>query len=281
MLTFLVVIYNRHFSDVATLATLLKQADMPRRQATLYIWDNSPAKFEQESLETLSALKEKFDRVDYHRSADNSKLSVLYNLVAKQSFLNGSNALTVLDHDSELAPDFFNKVNASLSGQMLVVPKVVSNRSNCIISPRFQASHSLTIRPAASSPVTFDTAGEVSSNDLFAVGSGLTISRELWRTGLRFEQSLSFYGIDTEYCRDYSLAHPTFVVADTFLLHDISSEGEEDAASKKWRFNSHMDYWVYQLRKHSKLPKWTVRPYVTLWRVLVSTKYFIRSVFPK
>lgn len=281
MHTFLIVIFNRQFSEVVTLDTLSRMILPDDQPASLFVWDNSPDSFQQEPVDALKVFNKKFAKVDYHRSVANTSLSALYNQVLNQVFASNTTHVTILDHDSEVAPDFFLKIVAALTKPLLVVPKVVSNRTGCLISPRYQASHYFSIRPPAASPVSLTTTGEYESSDFFAVGSGMTISRELWASGLCFDEALSFYGVDTEFCRDYSVAHRYFFIADTILVHDVSSEGKENLASFKWRFNSHMDYWTYQLRKHSWLPNFVVSPYVMIWRVLVNVKVLIRALLTK
>ena len=277
MHTFLIVIFNRRFSEVVTLDTLNRMILPDNQPASLFIWDNSPDSFQQEPADVLKVFNNKFAKVDYHRSTDNCSLSVLYNRVLDQVFASYSTSITILDHDSEVAPDFLLKIVAASTSSLLVVPKIVSNRTGCVISPRYQASHYFSIRPPAPSPVSLTATGEYSSINFFAVGSGMTIPRELWESGLCFDETLSFYGVDAEFCRDYGAVHRCFVIANTILLHDISSEGSENLESFKWRFNSHMDYWTYQLRKHSWIPNFAVSSYVMIWRMLVKVKFIIRT----
>jgi GT2 family glycosyltransferase len=253
----------------------------PGKLASIYIWDNSPNSFLQENVDNLKVFYKNFTKVDYHRSEDNCSLSILYNRVLDQVFGSNSTSVTILDHDSEVAPDFFLEITSAATKSLLVVPKIVSNRTGCLISPRYQASHYFSIRPPPPSPVSLTASGTYSSYDFFAVGSGMTIPRELWKSGLCFDEVLSFYGVDTEFCRDYSITHKLFVIANTILLHDISSEGNENLASFKWRFNSHMDYWSYQLRKYSWIPNFAVNPYVMIWRFLVKAKFLFRIIFLK
>lgn len=278
MHTFLVVIYKRCISDVVTLNTLSRMAPATSGLPALFIWDNSPPQFEQENSGQLDALREKFSSVEYHRATENCGLSVLYNQVLDKALHRAGTSITILDHDSEIPPDFLLKIEGFLSGAQLIVPKVVSNRSGSMISPRYQASHYLSIRPSAPITASHTAAGEQASKDLFAVGSGMTITAQLWSTGIRFDKDLSFYGVDTEFCRDYSAGHRSFIIADTHVLHDISSEGREDLAIQKWRFDSHMDYWGYQLRKHSRLPHFAIAVYVAAWRSLIKVHFLLKQL---
>lgn len=281
MHTFLVVIYKRRISEVVTLQSLSQMCFSSAAVPSLFIWDNSPAHFEQEPLDRLDAFRQRFDSVEYHRATENSGLSVLYNRVLDKILRQAGARVTILDHDSELSSDFCLKIEAAVAGARFVVPKVVSNRTGRMISPRYQASHYFSIRPPAPKTLAVAAAGEQCAQDFFAVGSGMTITEELWSSGIRFDETLSFYGIDTEFCRDYSVAHRTFALADTIVLHDISSEGAEDPAIAAWRFNSHMDYWVYQLRKHSSLPGFAIGVYVAFWRALIGMHFFLKRIRPK
>jgi GT2 family glycosyltransferase len=277
MHTFLVVLYKRRISEVPTLATLNVMRIPSGSDAEIIIWDNSPADFIQEPLSSLDVLRRRFREIKYMRSSENRPLSIIYNQVLSDSFGGGSALVTLLDHDSELQVDFKLRIDSAVNGDLFIVPKVVSNRSHRVISPRYQTAYCLSLRPPEMKALAAVASGTYPAKDFFAVGSGMTVTRELWATGIRFDETLRFYGIDTEFCRDYSAAHESFAVADTVVLHDISSEGNEDNAIVQWRFNSYMDYWVYQLEKHSMLPRFAVRIYVAAWRMLMNIHFMLKA----
>lgn len=275
---FVVVIYRKMVLESDTIVSLIKCAGT--MNVGVVIWDNSPSEFQEKNKLALEPLYEEFLLVDYRPASENTSLSLLYNQVMESYFSDRSaSRITFLDQDSVLAQDFILRIGKEgPSSGILIVPKVVSNRTGAVASPRYQNSYYLFTKYRFRQDFQISDCGYFTSQNLFAVGSGLTVPFELWSEGLRFDENISFYGVDTEFCRDYQSLRNEFMLADTVLIHDISSENIESAKLYLWRFDRYMEYWEYQLGKHSPYPKFLTRAYVKIFQSLYKLKQRLRSL---
>ncbi|MNN39215.1 hypothetical protein D3C81_1532450 [compost metagenome] len=62
--------------------------------------------------------------------------------------------------------------------------------------------------------------GSKDSKDLVAMMSGTIIHRQVFDAGLRFDERLSFYGIDTKFFIDYAKRYSKIFILDAVLIHN-------------------------------------------------------------
>ncbi|WP_445777210.1 hypothetical protein [Shewanella sp.] len=250
MHSYIIVIFNQSIFDTSTYKTLINLLSVHPHPANLYIWDNSSTPQHKNRL--VSEI-ENFE-LKYYHSGINENLSIVYNHLTTLAFDHGSNYVTLFDQDSYISPDFKKSIDNSL-GQYLFVPKVCSDKTGKLISPRYQEYNyllnkcSIEYLDANIAPGFFD------SKNMFAVGSGMTIRKSLWLTGIRFQEDLSFYGVDTEFCADYAANNESFVLLDSKIIHNASNEHDEGYDKFKWRLIKYYEHWQYQLIHHVRLPK--------------------------
>ncbi|KOO58200.1 hypothetical protein WH43_10495 [Rheinheimera sp. KL1] len=187
--------------------------------------------------------------INYFYAGNNEKLSVIYNTRMEHCFNRGSSYLTIFDQDSRIGLNF-KKIIESAPPEYLLVPKVYSDVSGKLISPRYQKYNYLINKCNIEYLDKSISAGLFKSKFMFAVGSGMTITRQLWSTGLRFREELSFYGVDTEFCHDYSLENEFFHLLDIEVNHSASNESEENYVKFKWRLSKYFEHWRFQLVNH-------------------------------
>lgn len=240
-------------------------------QSNLYIWDNSSESQHKINIDTKLANI----NVNYFHTGKNESLSVVYNIIMEHCFDKGSSYLTIFDQDSQIALDFKKSIEGAPS-ELLLIPKVFSDMSGKLISPRYQKYNYLLNKCSIDYLDKSISAGLFESKFMFAVGSGMTISRQLWSSGLRFREELSFYGIDTEFCHDYSLKKEFFYLFDTEIHHSASNEARESYPKFKWRLSKYFEHWGYQLVNHLGMPSKIASTYVKAMYIIFRLKNKIK-----
>ncbi|MGL5488745.1 MAG: hypothetical protein ACRDC6_21015 [Shewanella sp.] len=246
----LVVVYKQQLTETQTFKTLMLSPNNILRRMKLIVWDNSPVDFKSEAIFDM----EKFGGFIYFRAESNEKLSVLYNQVINNEF-HGNGFFTILDQDTSIPANFFSEIEQAGVDDKLIVPRVVSNKTNSIISPRYQEYSKICYRAKVVKTFNNGDSGFFNSSNFFAVGSGLTLPRKIWDHNTFFEESLSFYGVDTEFCNRYSKNINEFYLLNVDFLHDASDyDIEESIDVKRWRHSKYIEYMDYVLRNNYKLP---------------------------
>lgn len=272
----LIVIYKCRLDESPTLTSIFELEDVSNIE--IVVWDNSPEDFKQISdpksfIANLGASKS-----TYLADGKNHSLSIVYNKVVNNLFQSGLNVVTLLDQDSVLPDDFLKHICADAYSDTLIVPRVRSVVTNAMISPRYQKN--INFLPTAG-PMLFveeEFCGYTSSKGLFAVGSGFTISTKVWSAGIRFQEKLPLYGVDTEFLIQYSQKFDNVYVADINILHEVSTEKELSNNEKIMRRNMFFIYWQFQLQKYYLLPELAARYLVLLWKIASSMKLILKKL---
>ena len=265
MHAFLVVIYKEKLRETVTFKSLEKMASIASAPVKLYVWDNSP----QGYLSECESADSDLFNIKQYKCYNNERLSVVYNKIADEVF-STSNAryLTILDQDSEIAPDFLASVNSANAPDVLLLPKVISNKTGKLLSPRYQKYNYIKNKCEIEYLTNDINSGLHSAVNFFAVGSGMTISRSVWKQKIRFDEKLSFYGVDTEFCADYAKVINHIYILNSVLLHSASNEQAESVSQHVWRFNKYMEHWQYQLEKYTCLPWFVSKIYVSAYKFI-------------
>jgi GT2 family glycosyltransferase len=272
--SYLIVIFNESVFDTPTYKTLIKMLSVHPHTATLFVWDNSPSP--QHKNGVMSGIED-FE-LKYYHSSSNENLSIVYNQVATLAFEGDSDYITLLDQDSYISPDFKQSVS-HVNSDYLQVPRVCSDKTGKLISPRYQKYNYLLNKCSINYLNSNIAPGIFKSKHMFAVGSGMTISKSLWLTGIRFQDRLSFYGVDTEFCVDYATKSDSFILLDSTIKHNASNEHDESYEKFKWRLIKYYEHWSYQLIKHVGLPLGLVSLYVGISLKFVLLRNKIKRLF--
>ncbi|WP_162624639.1 hypothetical protein [Aeromonas caviae] len=200
----------------------------------------------------------------------------MYNKIIDSALADNCKLITILDQDSILPLDFKDKID-SIENPELVVPTVYSSKSGLIISPRYQRYNYLT-NSCMARPIDIPKVeGSLASNEFFAVGSGMTISRILWESGVRFNESLSFYGVDTEFCNDYSKKFNSFNIIKCNFLHDASGENDEGFLKLKWRLSKYFEYWNFSLVEKLGWNVFLAKIYIMIFKIVLLAKSYVKK----
>lgn len=272
MHAYLIVVYNESVFESSTFKSLLRLLQEQPHAATVYLWDNSPKP--QHQVSEFNSIKSCIIKYIYY--GVNEKLSVVYNKIIDSALADNCKLITILDQDSILPLDFKDKID-SIENPELVVPTVYSSKSGLIISPRYQRYNYLT-NSCMARPIDIPKVeGSLASNEFFAVGSGMTISRILWESGVRFNESLSFYGVDTEFCNDYAEKFNSFNIIKCNFLHDASGENDEGFLKLKWRLSKYFEYWNFSLVEKLGWNVFLAKIYIMIFKIVLLAKSYVKK----
>ncbi|MGR5522463.1 hypothetical protein [Vibrio sp. PNB22_4_2] len=272
MHSFVIVLYGQKIEKSPTYISLVKLVNSAKIKATLFIWDNSANRLHDEKIKSAS----KYLKIHYFYKGHNVNLSNIYNKLLPLAY-ETSDFVTILDQDSELPLNFFASINYDVNDTLLV-PRVISNVSGEMISPRYQNyNHYLNECNIKYIPKG-SLCGYYNSDRFFAVASGLTIPKGVWETGPDFRSCLSFYGVDTEYCYDYSQEKSKFYLFNACIYHDASNESEESYHMFKWRLEKYHEHWLYQLVNRTGWNEEFSKYYVSLFKIAYLLKNKIKRI---
>lgn len=258
MHVYLIVIFNEKVYNTVTYKTLDTVLSTTLHDSKIIIWDNSPQAQHTEE-ELINYINFDFE---YYHSKSNESLSALYNKLIDKEFKGEADYFTILDQDSSLSANFKASM-ASVDKSKLLLPIVCSDKSGKVISPRYQR-YNYFLNKCSIDYISLQCKQQSTypSKDFFAVGSGMTITKNVWATGIKFREELSFYGVDTEFCVDYSKMISSFILLDTKVSHNASNEHDEGYEKFKWRLKKYYEHWRYQLVAHTQMPKGVSAVYV-------------------
>lgn len=203
---FLVVIYGSKPSECSTLVSLSRQRFSEYGIRPVFaVWDNSPHGYGIASLSFLPG------RVSYYSFGINERLSVVYNSVV--SDLKHADWFVFLDDDSVISAKYLESLPAFFdSGVSLAVPKIVHD--GVCISPGMVTSIKGKLMPDI-----IDFSGIKKSKSIVAMMSGTVVRGKVFELGLRFDERLSFYGVDTRFFIDYSKFFSEVFILDVIMPH--------------------------------------------------------------
>ncbi len=263
ILTFgvLVVIYKKILRESETIKSLIRCTKTSN--IFLYIWDNSESSYTKINQIEFLDLKKYFYESKYYFNNKNISLAKIYNKIQDEAFSNNNlNYFTILDHDSQFQSDFFTNLHDEINlfnNPLLILPKVSSRHDQAIISPRRKSQYFKETTSNLNTEEQFHNPGICHSENFFAVGSGISISRELWRKRVRFDENLKFYGIDSEFCTSYSELENNFLLSKNLMVHDNSIRENDSIKTRIWRIHNRLSYQYYYSKKHNQPNPYKIR----------------------
>ncbi len=270
----LIVLYKCELNESQTFKTLNLLPESILGKVKLIVWDNSPSNFQLKNDYNTGV----FGGFKYIRSNKNESLSIIYNKVMNEDF-NSEGFFSILDQDTSIPFDFLSAIEDANVDDRLIVPRVFSIKNNSLISPRYYEYTKPLYRAITTRLMNKDDSGLHCTLNFFAVGSGLTIPKRIFDQGLRFEEQLSFYGVDTEYCQQYSLLKNDFFLLDVDFKHDVSDDDFYESFSiKKWRYYNSMDYLKFVLAKRFHLSKTHIYFLILIRLIFFHLKSMSKSV---
>ncbi len=235
---YLVVLYKTKYSDSKTLCSFSDFHFGENQNNFFVVWDNSPAQ-----MATLPDLKNfiKTENIEYIHTPENTALSKVYNFCLDK--YSDFDFILVFDQDSKITRKDFD----------LYLEKVISENPECnIFMPQVYSGGELY------SPGKFwifkgwhyKALSEGIHKDRFytAIMSGTCVRIDfLKKHGIRFNEELFLYGIDTCFFCDVRKMDSQFYVLDERLGHDLSEIELDDFNKKKRTF-----YYLEACKKTAK-----------------------------
>lgn len=243
----LVILYNKKIYDSESITSLININ--LKDDIDLYIWDNSKKRLDEQSLDDI---RNYFPSLEYFHDGNNHSLACIYNKVCDDFFTrNKVDYSIILDHDSLLNSDHLVTLSNEIlhyNNPLLLVPIARNVNTKSIISPRLLDN---TSKEKSNQSNPFVTPGFHIASNFFAIGSGLTLSRKLWNSGIRFDEDLNLYGVDVEFCIDYANKNQKFLTSNAEILHNVSSDTGTRLQKCKRLINLNR-YRCYRTLKHAK-----------------------------
>ncbi len=220
-ITILICLYKKSIYESNTIQCLIKSSKTIK-DSKIFIWDNSPAKLDSESLEFLTTI---FKNLIYKHTPDNTVLSKVYNSVIEDE-KEPSSYLALFDDDSEIPITYFEELkkevelNPSIN---LFLPQIYSN--SVLVSP----AKDYFIK---TSLIKQTKTGIINSNYITAINSGMVISNRVFIEGFRYDENLNFYGTDNFFMYHYTKKHKDLFILDVKINHDLSFNESKNIDNK-------------------------------------------------
>lgn len=140
-LSFGIVLYNEKLEDSITFKSLVKSismmSDKNNSKTSVYVFDNTPNKKDQ--LTNSYVEYDSHTEVLYFSENQNRGLPYAYNFFADEASENGKEWLVLLDQDTDLPVDFFEKYISINPAIPIHCPLVFSNKS--LMSPSYYRNY--------------------------------------------------------------------------------------------------------------------------------------------
>lgn len=206
----LIVIYGKNPMETISLQTLTA-AKKDSVKIRILIWDNSPNPYRANEINPFNA-----ESLIYISTPDNIGLSVIYNKVIKD-YLHLSEYLLLLDQDSSIPVDFFERFNQHSSNFPeidLFLPTIRANGRLVSPLPYLYGWGRYWKKPRF---------GIQTSKFRSAINSGMLISAKYLKGDFSgYDERLKFYGTDTQFMVSYAINRKRFFIMDTTIDHDLS-----------------------------------------------------------
>ncbi|WP_375057340.1 glycosyltransferase [Zobellella sp. DQSA1] len=203
---FLVVLYKTHPEASSTIISLSEKIfEKYGIEPSFAIWDNSLDGYGEHTLKHLPG------PVKYYHYGVNEKLSVAYNRIVFDS--DDVDWFVFLDDDSLIDDEYLSSLPEFFSSNTYIaVPKISFN--DTVISPGQIRSIKGKRLPGYSL-----LGGVMGSKNIVAMMSGTVVSRDVFVAGLKFDERLSFYGVDTRFFIDYSKRFSQLFLLSATMVH--------------------------------------------------------------
>lgn len=205
-INFIVVLYSTEPENSKTLRSLSK-VDFSKYgiDATYCIQDNSLSGFD------LSSIQGMLGYVNYYHSGENKKLSTVYNELIKD---NGEcDYYIILDDDSVIDNSYLLSLLPFFESNVKVAIPLIKHNGDLISPGRISG-----VRGHALKESDVDV-GIVKSSNLVAMMSGTVFSKSIVEE-LKFDERLSFYGVDTKFFLSYARIYDVLFILNTTLEHE-------------------------------------------------------------
>jgi hypothetical protein len=220
-ITILICLYKKSINESKTIQSLLNASETIK-DSKFFIWDNSPAEMDSDSLKVLTNI---FGNLIYKHTPENTVLSKIYNYIIEGE-KDPSSYLILFDDDSEIPITYFDELKEEIEFNPLInlfLPQVYSK--SVLVSPaKDYILKTILIKQLK--------IGTINSSHITAINSGMVISNRVFIDGFRYDESLNFYGTDNFFMVQYVKKYPTLFVLKTEIGHNLSFNDTNNIDSK-------------------------------------------------
>jgi hypothetical protein len=239
--TILVVIYNKYLEDIQSISSFMRVDDDfdAFYDRNVIVWDNSTLDIHRDRNKYF-CIREGYN---YLSEKKNCSLSYVYNKVLHSNVFD---YIVISDDDTRYDDIYLSQLHLFIKKRYLVaVPQVYSQGR--LFSP---AKLGLIVGKHISSVQSGVNHG------LIAITSGVIIKKEIFEChNVKFDENLSFYGIDTDFFINISNKSIPLYVLDSIISHDLSMESHSSASEssemKKFRYYNNKKATLYINKKRS------------------------------
>jgi GT2 family glycosyltransferase len=205
-INFIVVLYSTEPENSKTLRSL-SSVDFSKHKidADYCIQDNSLQGFD------LSSIQKILGHVNYYHSGENKKLSTVYNALIKDN--RNCDYYIVLDDDSVIDESYLLSLTPFFESKLKVAIPIIKHNGDLISPGRVSGVRGYALKDSNVG------IGAVKSSNLVAMMSGTVLSKSIVDE-LKFDERLSFYGVDTKFFLSYSRLYDVIFILDTTLEHE-------------------------------------------------------------
>lgn len=235
-LSLIIILYKKDIFESDTVSSLNHALeDLKDKKINVLIVDNS----EEQSVSKISfkILKEQISEyasISLAQDFSNENLGVIYNYGIDKS---ESKHYCFLDHDTQLNKNYFSSFfeHSSHTFAGIYVPKILQD-NGLLYSPRRQKTIVDIFNFQKTKTLPSEVSGLTSSEDFFAVMSGLIVHGEVFRRGFSFNETIKLYGLDNMLFEYYNRNYNECYILPEFLKHSISYIEESEIDFRMFRY---------------------------------------------
>ncbi|MFI5451823.1 glycosyltransferase [Pedobacter sp. UC225_61] len=221
-----IVLYKTKLEESRAIRSL---GEAINKKVNLLVFDNSPYKqYEDEFF-----VRDRFN-IQYHHDVNNSGLSKAYNLALQYASTANAKWLLLLDQDTIFTKAYFEEIEALNDDQIeddvvAIIPKVVANGKNDIISP---ATISL---GGVSKPIHLESG--VCKLKISGINSGTLLKVSFMNSINGFNEKYSLDMLDHWYFNEIFIKHKHIYLMESIIYQDLSVFGsfEENVSIARYK----------------------------------------------
>ena len=247
----LIVLYDCKIKESLSYISLVNSSKY-LSDSKLILWDNSSS-IQSIDADNISFLSD----LEYIHTPENISLSKIYNRVIQEN--EGYDYMIILDQDSSFSSIYFEKLNIA----------IIKNSTINLFLPLIKANHTI-VSPGdykifKGSYWKKEKYGIINSKNILAINSGMVIDFNYIKNIYNgYDERLRFYGIDTSFMLEYSVANEFLFVIDYVFKHNSALlDRDEDFNKKVIRLNDLFFSWKI-MHEHKKFHLFLINIFILI-----------------
>lgn len=211
-----IVLYKSSLEESITIASLNESLECIKKRLKLLVYDNSP-----ESQHAENNFEYGYLDITYIHDPTNPGISKAYNEGFSFSGIHGAEWILLLDQDTKYHSDFFESYLGVISEKLVseivcLIPLVLSNRDNSIISPTISYPGGIT------RPLNKIKPGIIINKSLTGINSGTIISVKFIESIGGFTNEFQLDMLDHWYFNEIKRRKRKILLLNSIVHHNLS-----------------------------------------------------------